>query len=110
MTAMTRARELCLAQLAAGKTRQQVSVDIGYSRTAVSLYLSGKYRADAADLETAICRAYDRRHCPHTGASVEPGLCRKKALSPKPFGGAERLAWWTTCQTCPHKPLKEEAK
>ena len=102
---MSRALELCHAQLASGKTRQQIAIDIAYSRTAVSLYLSGKYHADLASLEKAICRAYDRHECPHTGDTVEPTLCHKKALSPKPFGGAERLAWWTTCQTCQFKPV-----
>jgi transcriptional regulator with XRE-family HTH domain len=106
---MSHALELCFAQRAAGKTRQQIALDIGYSRPAVSRYLSGTYGESVAGVEAAILKAYDRRDCPHTGESVDPALCHKKALGPKPFGGTSRLAWWTSCQTCPHKPESEGA-
>lgn len=100
---MSRAHELCLAAISAGKTRQQIAIDTGYSRTAISLYLSGKYPTPGL-LEEAICKAYDRITCLHIAEIIEPAVCHKKAFGPKPFGGAERLAWWTTCQSCPHKP------
>lgn len=101
---MTRAAELFEAQIAAGKSLQQIGDEIGYSRTTVSLYNSGQYRSGVACLEAAILKAYDKRTCPHTEALIEPEVCTRKALSPKPFGGSERLAWWTCCQRCPNKP------
>ncbi|SIQ95427.1 hypothetical protein SAMN05421829_108132 [Aromatoleum tolulyticum] len=101
---MSPAQVLLRAQRAAGKTLTQIAAEIGYSRTAVSLYQGGKYDRDAARLEAAIVRAYDRRVCPHLGESVEPELCVRKALAPKPFGGSARLTWWMRCQGCAHRP------
>lgn len=107
---MSRAFELCFAQVNAGKSRQQIAIEIGYSRPAVSRYMSGTYGDGLEKIEAAILKTYDRHECPHTGESVEPSLCRKKALGPKPFGGNERLAWWLTCQICPHKPVQGVSK
>lgn len=104
---MSSALALCHAQLSDGKSRQQIATEIGYSRTAVSLYLSGKYGGDTERLEKAIRKEYDRVACPHTGESIDPSVCKRKALSPKPFGGFARSAWWVCCQTCPHKPEKK---
>lgn len=101
---MTPARQLAQAQIAAGKTRQQVGDEIGYSRPAVSRYLSGTYGDGVEKLEAALLKTYDRRDCPHTGEALAPDVCRKKALGPKPFGGAERRTWWLCCQTCKNKP------
>ena len=100
---MSRALELVQVQVSAGKTRQQVAIEIGYSRTAVSLYLKGTY-GGVDKIEPAILKAYDRHDCPHTGGEISPELCRSKALAHKPFGGYERRVWWICCQTCPHKP------
>lgn len=107
---MSRALELCFVQVAAGKTKQQIALDIGYSRPAVSRFMSGTYGESIDTIEKAILKAYDRHECPHTGESIEPETCRKKALSPKPFGGSSRLVWWSACQTCPHKPQQTGAK
>lgn len=101
---MSRALELCFAQLGLGKSRQQIADAIGYSRPAVSLFMGGNYGANVKDIEAAILKTFDRRECPHTAELVDPATCHKKALSPKPFGGATRLAWWSACQSCPHKP------
>ena len=105
---MSRALELAFTQIAAGKSRQQIAVAIGYSRPAVSRYMSGTYGESVASIEAAIIKAYDRHECPHTGDQVESGLCRKKALGPKPFGGSARQVWWAACQTCSHKPTPQE--
>lgn len=101
---MSHAMALLRAQIAGGKSLTLIAAEIGYSRTAVSLYQAGKYGRDKARLEAAIVRAYDRRDCPHLGEAVEPDLCARKALTPKPFGGSARLTWWQCCQRCPHKP------
>ena len=101
---MNRAYTLLQQQLASGKSRQQIAQDIGYSRPAVSLYLNGRYSAGVDKIEAEIIKVYDRRDCPHLGTPVDLTTCHKQALRPKPFGGRERLAWWETCQTCPHKP------
>lgn len=105
---MSRALELCFAQIGNGKSRQQIAIDIGYSRPSVSRYMSGTYGDGIQKLEAAILKAYDKRDCPHTGEAIASEVCRKKALGPKPFGGSARLIWWETCQSCPHKPEAPE--
>ncbi|MFZ4539298.1 hypothetical protein [Propionivibrio sp.] len=112
---MSRAIDLYLAQESAGKSIEQISQEVGYSRTAVSLWKDGKYEANPRNIESAILKAYDRHDCPHTGEEITPDVCRKKALGPRPFGGAERRAWWLCCQTCPNcpkkpKPITESSK
>lgn len=107
---MSHAYRLLSAQRAAGKTLQAIADEIGYSRTAVSLYANGKYDKGARQIEAALTRVYDRRLCPHLDEEVEPELCVRKALAPKPFGGTARLVWWQCCQTCPHKPTTPEAR
>lgn len=105
---MSRALELALAEKAAGKSNQQIAREIGYDRATVSLYVRSIYEADSKGIEAAILKAYDKHDCPHTGEEVEAAVCHVKALGPKPFGGAARLAWWKACQTCPHKPTPPE--
>ena len=61
-------------------------------------------------IEAAIVKTYDRRLCPHTSELIEPDVCARKALSPKPFGGTERLAWWRCCQSCQNKPELKKAQ
>lgn len=83
-----------------------VAVALGYSRPAVSRYLSGGYPS-LGPIEAAIVSRYDRRHCPHIGAEVSPDYCRQRALAPEPFGGNARLAHWQACQRCEHKPKED---
>lgn len=104
---MSRARVLLQQQIDAGVTLVHIAARIGYSRTAVSLYAAGKYDRDCTALEAALLRAYDIRTCPHINETVTAEICRRKALAPRPFGGRDRLAWWTCCQTCPHRPEEQ---
>lgn len=107
---MSRALEITFEQVAAGKSRQQIAIEIGYSRPAVSRFMSGTYGTGLDKIEAAILKAYDKRDCPHTGEAIASENCRKKAIRPKPFGGSARQIWWMACQTCPHKPRLENAQ
>jgi len=79
-----------------------VAVAIGYSRTAVSLYMSGKYGAGVEKLEAAIVARYDIYPCPHTGIEISGPDCTRRATAPRPFGGRAKEAHWLACQTCQH--------
>lgn len=105
---MSRALELLRQQIEAGKPMARIATEIGYSRTAVSLFVNGKYERDSRRLEATIVHTYDRRHCPQLGEEVSPDLCRRKACVPKPFGGTARLNFWQGCQRCPHRPDNHE--
>jgi len=77
-----------------------VALAVGYSRTAVSLYLSGKYGAGVEKLEAAIRAQYDRYDCCHTGIEISGTDCQRRATAPRPFGGRAKEAYWLTCQSC----------
>lgn len=79
-----------------------VAAAIGYSRTAISLYLSGKYGAGVEKLEAAILGRYDIYSCHHTGIEISGPDCQRRATAPRPFGGRAKEAHWLACQSCQH--------
>lgn len=91
--------DLCRASVDASSITA-VAEAIGYSRTAISLYLSGKYGADVDKLEAAIRVQYDRYDCPHNGIEISGPDCQRRATAPRPFGGRAKEAYWLTCQSC----------
>lgn len=101
---MSHARALVLLQMARGKTATKVALETGYSRPAISRYLSGDYGAQVGKIEAAILKAYDRRICPHDGEEKQPAHCRRIALRPRPYGFPDAESLWQSCQVCPHKP------
>lgn len=101
---MSKALELAFAQIGAGKSRQKIADEIGYSRPAVSRYLSGTYGEGVVQIEAAILKRYDRRICPHDGEEKKPEQCRRVALRPRPAGFPDAETLWLACQTCQHKP------
>ena len=106
---VSRAMQLCLDQIRAGKPRSWIAKEIGVSRPHVSRYLLGHYIEEGAGkIEAAIIKRFDRRICPHDQAEKLPAQCQRIALRPRPHGfpGAESL--WLCCQTCSHKPSPQE--
>jgi len=79
-----------------------VAEAIGYSRTAISLYLSGKYGAGVEKLEAAILARYDIYPCTHNNVEISGPDCQRRATAPRPFGGRAKEAHWLACQVCPH--------
>ena len=92
----------------AAESMTAVAAEIGYSRTAISLYLSGKYGAGVEKLEAAIRARYDIYPCPHTGQEISGPDCARRASAPRPFGGRAKEANWLACQSCQHN--KQGAK
>lgn len=90
--------------------RAAVALEIGYSRTAISLYMAGKYGAGAEKLEAAILARYDLYPCPHTGQEVSGPDCNRRASSPRPFGGRAKEANWLACQSCQHNKKQRRKK
>lgn len=105
---MSKARALLQQQLDGGKSQTQIAREIGYSRPAISLYLSGDYGASVGKIESALIRQYDLRLCPDDGQEKAPSHCQRIALAPRPHGFPDAETLWQTCQTCPHKPTRQE--
>lgn len=83
-----------------------VAEQMGVSRTLVSLVAAGKYHGNTEAFARRVLLRYDRRDCPHTGEEIAADLCRRRALGPQPYGGQAKLAQWTACQSCLHKPTE----
>ena len=93
--------DLCRAAVDANSVTA-VALEVGYSRTAVSLYLSGKYGAGVEALESAILGRYDIYPCTYNGLEVSGPSCQRRATAPRPFGGRAKEAHWLACQSCSH--------
>lgn len=100
---MRDAHTLNLAQTAIDNSSiTAVAVQIGISRTALSLYMADKYPAEVDKLEAEIRARYDLYICPHTQQEITGPDCKQRATQPKPFGGKAKLAHWQACQSCQH--------
>jgi hypothetical protein len=82
---------------------------IGMSRTALSLYLAGRYPAKSTTaIETRILRTLTGRlPCPAIGAEVTPDECADRRARPMPTSSPRALRQWHTCRTCSHNPERE---
>jgi len=85
---------------------------IGKSRSALSLYLAGKYPAKTTDaIEAAILRALAGRvACPHLGRDLAAHECRDFADRPMPMSNAGALRHWHACQNCPQNDGGDHAE
>lgn len=109
-TPVTKAMQLCLDQLRAGKTRAWIAGEIGVSACHIRRYVLGHYAGKAKKIEEAIVKRFDRRICPHDGTEKQPIQCERTALRPRPHGFPDAENLWLTCQTCTHCPTKKGAE
>lgn len=80
-----------------------VALKIGYSRPALSRYMSDSYGAGAEKIESAIKAHFDTRHCPHLSKPVMLEYCQQKSQAARPLkSGSAREAHWLACQACPN--------
>ena len=102
------AHEIALRLLSGGMSRKKIADEISYSRTAISLFLSGRYGAGTARLERAILRHFDRFPCPHLKSDITRIYCASHAMCPCPTSNTRDVRHWRACQSCPHKPNPQE--
>lgn len=93
-----------------GATITSVAGQIGYARTSLSLYLSGKYPSKSAHrLEAAILNTFcDRIVCPHLSSDIAQSQCHAYRTRPLPQSNAAELKHWLACQRCPVNANAEE--
>lgn len=76
---------------------------IGYSRTAVSLALVGKYPGRTDKLAARVLETIRRVACPFLDREVTPAECAKNG-GRTPTSSPAALRLWRACQACPHRP------
>jgi len=104
---LSNARRIVNELLAAGTTKTTIGRDIGYSRAAVSRWLS-EPDYNGASIEAAVVARYSRAACPVLKAEITIAQCSAYALAACPTSNARDARHWKTCQTCPHKPDPEK--
>ncbi len=77
---------------------------IGYSRTTVSLVLSGKYPGDTSQVAKAVIQHLEQAiACPYLGSEVDSNTCRTYANGPAPTHNPMKMAHWRACQQCQNR-------
>jgi hypothetical protein len=85
---------------------QAVADRIGYSRTAVSLVLSGTYAKDTTALARAVLTRLDLVSCPVLG-EIAGDQCRAHQAAPFSAANPQRIALYRACRTgCPHSAIE----
>lgn len=93
-----------LCQKCQESTIADVARQIGYSRTAVSLALSGKYEGGTGNIEAAVMGAFTGTvHCPYLGCDITQAACGDHQSQFMPTSDPNALRHWMACRSgCPH--------
>ncbi len=94
-----------LREQVAARSITAVALELGVSRTAVSLVLSGKYPGKTDNMAARIIDVFARVRCPYSGRMVSPAECAQRTGT-MPMGSPGALRWWRMCQECEHKPTE----
>jgi hypothetical protein len=94
-----------LREQVAARSITAVALDLGVSRTAVSLVLAGKYTARTDKMAARILDVFSRVRCPYSGGMISPAECGQRSGA-MPMGSPGALRWWRMCQNCEHKPTE----
>lgn len=73
---------------------------IGYSRTTVSLVLSGNYDRSTAEIAQAVMAKLQKVACPYLDHMIERETCLRTWKRTMPQSNPEALRHWSHCQTC----------
>lgn len=98
-------RWLTLLRAEAERTSMRaVAGRLGYSPTAISLVLAGKYAGKPDRIAKAALALLDVVECPHTGQTMPLVECRTIAHGSAPMHHPMKLGHWRACQRCPNRP------
>lgn len=82
----------------------QVAKVLGYSRSAVSLALSGNYVGSTDQLAARVVAVFSENLiCPHLSMTISFDECQEFQTRAIPQSNAAALRHWRACQTCPHR-------
>lgn len=85
-------------------TISEVARKIGYSRTAVSLVLSGKYVGETTAIASKVLETFTNHvSCPFLEKDINKGDCNDYQSRPMPTSHPRHLDHWMACRDgCPH--------
>ena len=82
---------------------------LGYSRTAISLVMGGKYPGGTDKLAAKVLEVLGSTSCPHLERTVTPAECAANS-GPMPTSSPAALRLWRACKACPNKPQTEQSE
>lgn len=72
-----------------------------YTRTAISLYLNGKYPAGVEAIESTLRPLMTVRECPFLSREITAKDCENRRNRPMPFTKNSAMHYhWKACQAC----------
>lgn len=75
-----------------------------YTRTAMSLYLNGKYPAGVEKIEAVLRPLMTRRACPFLNKQITADDCKSRQSRPMPHARQGSMyQHYQACQNCSHK-------
>lgn len=84
-------------------SKAQVALELGVSRTTISLVMNGKYPASTDKIESLVMDLYSRVDCPHLGESIAITQCKRHSSENPPTSSPRAMRLWRACQSCPLK-------
>ncbi|MFG1409482.1 hypothetical protein V5G24_00080 [Xanthobacter sp. VTT E-85241] len=76
---------------------------LGYSRSAISMALAGKYVGGTARLRARILEVLVHQvQCPHLGEPIAPSACRDLRERPMSTANRDAIKQWQACRMCAH--------
>ncbi|KIO49622.1 LacI family transcriptional regulator [Nitrosospira sp. NpAV] len=99
-----------LASAVAASNKAKVAEDLGVSRTAISLVVSGKYPASTDKIAARVIETYGRVICPHLGEEITLAECKQYHTGQVPTSSPRAMKHWRACQTCPHNHSNQGRK
>jgi hypothetical protein len=104
MTTTSEPRWLALMRQEADRTTRQSLADrLGYSRTTVSLVLSGTYPGNTEKIATraiAVLEPVLVVECPYLGVELAIARCAEYSTQRAPTHHPIKMAHWRACQQC----------
>lgn len=80
-----------------------------YTRTAMSLYLNGKYPAGVSAIEDTLRPLMTSRLCPFLNKEITADDCKSRQQRPMPLSrGSAMYQHWVACRNCEHKEQQND--
>lgn len=97
-------RQLLIDKVSAS-SKTQVALDLGVSRTAISLIVHDKYPADTKHIAHKVLDIYGRIRCPHLDRDISQAECREYHNAEPPTSSPRAMKHWRACQSCMQKAM-----
>lgn len=98
-----------LTKAVSNSSKAQVALDLGVSRTTISLVMSDKYPASTDKIEALVMDTYSRVECPHLGEQITITQCKRHHSENAPTSSPRAMRLWRACQACPNNGEKSGA-